>query len=405
MKLLVYILVLTSLVRTTVAIQNEESTDFSAEFAADVLAAMPQVGEIGTPCSSTNQLEADFIYEQNIIDNYGFRCLLGLVKGGAKGALSSLEGMWWLTKNVAKINALGAMRAGLLDAFLSKEEEKLVKQQAENDILAIAADQQAIMSQLNTLRGVPLHQLIYKAWKLIEIYFAKETEKLTPPQKGAFYCEVIGKIGFLAIETVLGGKGVQYLSDVLKAKNISKIELVASANKAVKDYGLVEASGNVASKAAPLEKVTFDAADTIMTKSRKALASGSETEQMKAMDELGRLRIDLNSKSTKGIPEVNDQMMGVIDDLSRIVETSPNPEMKMKAMQSLADYARENSENYKLGLIGRRSSKFLDDIYINADLPDNVRKVAFDELREARKAAGRLSTQEFKTAKELKRLQ
>jgi uncharacterized protein (UPF0147 family) len=151
-------------------------------------------------------------------------------------------------------------------------------------------------------------------------------------------------------------------------------------------------------------KITAGAiADVQRARSLELLASSNKTDQLKAIEELRTLRFDQNSFT--GIPDekVSQRILAVMDSLADIARTSPDSELRLKAIRAVVEYSRENSQGFKTGTLGYRSPEVIGGIYRNYNLPDDVRRVAYNGIRETYRTKGYSIDSSFRTSAQLRR--
>jgi hypothetical protein len=96
-----------------------------------------------------------------------------------------------------------------------------------------------------------------------------------------------------------------------------------------------------------------------------------------------------------GNPQI-DTVVGPIEKLEKIILESNDPEIQKEALLSSIRYCREVSDNYTLGQSQKILPEYFDSIYVNTKLPDNLRKIAHDELNISQN-----KNEEFKTNEEI----
>ena len=128
----------------------------------------------------------------------------------------------------------------------------------------------------------------------------------------------------------------------------------------------------------------------------KSVSNASEkSSTLQLIKDIESEKIQIRKLMKFGNPQI-DTVVGPIEKLEKIILESNDPEIQKEALLSSIRYCREVSDNYTLGQSQKILPEYFDSIYVNTKLPDNLRKIAHDELNISQN-----KNEEFKTNEEI----
>jgi hypothetical protein len=127
----------------------------------------------------------------------------------------------------------------------------------------------------------------------------------------------------------------------------------------------------------------------------------SSEEKIAIIRQIGDIEIDLSKFENLKPADYNPVLIKPVEELYELVEKSSDLGVQRAAAEALVKYARTNSGGYKLGYIGRASSDYLDSAYYNLNLPDDIRRLMWQE-REIRNKNLHWESEPFRTSANLR---
>lgn len=230
----------------------------------------------------------------------------------------------------------------------------------------------------------------------------KNFEQLDPKTRSELSCRIVSAIGVGALVAYFTAgtgapaalakiaKAFESLESIPKFGAVLKPLRIASRTKALSEARAAEIAAEATELATAGSAVSASEGFPRLTSAVKQLSSRSKDVQLRAIKEIGDLKINMNSISW-GRPvtgQVNGKLMGAVDELIKLIQTTKDVEVQTAAMDALKKYASANSYSYTRGFLGRRAPEALEDLYRDYELPEGIRKAAYDEMSMAYKAVG-----------------
>jgi hypothetical protein len=183
--------------------------------------------------------------------------------------------------------------------------------------------------------------------------------------------------------------GAREAQNLIKSLTKGKV----SADKAVSRLGDIYSKGAKRKTQRPdstLIKASEEKAVALL-KDARAVLSGKAKEKdiIKALDDIGRLRLDASDTWNGFTAEARNQISKTLDDISKVVTGRYGDKVKIKAIETLGEFARHNAKSHQATQLGQKARSLLEELALNKGLPDDVLKVAFREANIANATVGR----------------